>query len=406
MISERAKDTLPMETTQPCAPAGLAPHNLNAPKERTYFFWVLLISVLVWIGLAISVVGLFYVAVFGFFIWLANGLLVAYLRAEAVKVSDRQMSELAATFRSVCESLGVKRPPALYVLQSGGLLNAFATRHTGRDFVVVYSDLLEAIGPNSREMRFLLGHEIGHLKSGHILKQVLLAPGLFFPLIGPAYRRAWETSCDRYGALAAGDVNAAARGLLLLAGGRQHGPHLDVAAYTAQYTDERGFFISLHELTSTYPTLSRRVLDVLGLAQGTTPPRAPRHFAAYLLGALMPGGGAGTASPAGALVVIVMVGLLAAMAIPAFQKVRHTSEQKACFNQQRMLVAAFDQFQLESGAPAQKWTDVVGEGKIITTMPICPRQGEYNASHDEATGYTVECSVHGDHRHPPTPARP
>jgi Zn-dependent protease with chaperone function/competence protein ComGC len=394
-----------METTLPCAPAGLVPHHLNAPKERTYFRWVLLISVLAWIGLAISIVGLFYAAVLGFFFWLGHGLLVAYLRAEAVRVSERQMPELATTFRSVCEQLGIKHPPALYVLQSGGLLNAFATRHTGRDFVVVYSDLLEAIGPSSPEMRFLLGHEIGHLKSGHILKQVLLAPGLFFPLIGPAYRRAWETSCDRYGALAAGDVNAAARGLLLLAGGRQHGPQLDVAAYTAQYTDERGFFVSLHELTSTYPTLSRRVLDVLALAQGATPPRAPRHFLAYLLGALMPGGGAGSASPAGALVVIMMCGLIAAMSIPAFQKVRQASEQKVCFNNQRMMAAAFEQFQLENGAPAQKWTDVVGEGKIVATMPVCPRQGEYNASHGEDTGYTIECSVHGDHRHPP-PTQP
>lgn len=390
----------------PVAPTALGLHNLNAPKERTYFYWVLIISILAWIGLALTIVGLFYAALIGFFLWLGNGLLVAYLRAEAVKVSERQMPALAATFREVCAQLGVKNPPALYILQSGGLLNAFATRHTGRDFVVVYSDLLEAIGPASREMRFLLGHEIGHLKSGHILKQVLLAPGLFFPLIGPAYRRAWETSCDRYGALAAGDVNAAARGLLLLAGGRQHGPTLDVGAYTAQYTEERGFFVSLHELTSTYPTLTRRVIDVLALAQGTVPARAPRSGLAYLLGAFIPGGGAGSTAPAGALIMIVMIGLLAAMAIPAFQKVRETSLQKVCFNQQRMMVAAFEQFRLETGAGAERWHDVVGEGKILPQMPVCPQQGDYSASHDDEAGYVVTCTVHGDHRQAAASARP
>lgn len=387
-------------------PAGLAPGNLNAPKERTYFLGVILLSILVWTGLALTIVGLFYAVIIGGFLWFGHGLLIAYLRAEAVKVSERQMPELAATFREVCSSLGVAHPPALYVLQSGGMLNAFATRHTGRDFVVIYSDLLEALGPASREMRFLLGHEIGHLKSGHILKQVLLAPGLFCPLLGPAYRRAWETSCDRYGALASGDIASAARGLLVLAAGRQHGPKLDPGAYTAQYTDDRGFFVSLHELTSTYPTLARRVLDVLALRDGTTPPRAPRSWPAYLLAALTPGGGMGTASPANALALVVIIGLLAAMAIPAFQKVRASSIEKACFNNQRQLVAGLDQYRLEHGKGATTWSDFVGPEKIIPLMPACPQGGEYSATYSETEGYTVQCSTHGDHRHPPAPTPP
>lgn len=394
-----------MDNDTVVSPVGLSPANLNAPKEHTYFYWVVAISVLAWLALAATIVGLFYAALIGFFLWLGNGLLVAYLRAEAVKVSERQLPELAATFREVCATLGVAQPPALYILQSGGLLNAFAARHAGRDFVIVYSDLLEALGPSSGEMRFLLGHEIGHLKSKHILKQVLLAPGLFCPLAGPAYRRAWETSCDRYGALAAGDLRSAARGLLVLAGGRQHGPTLDVGSYTAQYTDERGFFISLHELTSTYPTLARRVLDVLALRDGTTPARAPRSPFAYLVAAMLPGGGAGTASPAGALVAVVMIGLLAAMAIPAFQKVRSNSIQLACFNNQRQLVAGFDQYTLEQGKKAETWDDVVGAGKLITTMPLCPANGEYSANYGDEGNAVVECSVHGDHRSPPSPAR-
>lgn len=393
-----------MDTSTVVSPAGLDRSNLNAAKERTYFIWVIALSLLLWIGLAVSIVGLFYAAMFGFFLWLGNGLLVAYLRSEGVKVGEEQLPELAATFRSVCTELGIANPPALYVVQSGGLLNAFATRHSGRNFVVVFSELLEALGPSSREMRFLLGHEIGHLKSSHILKQTLLAPGMFFPLIGPAYRRSWETSCDRYGTLAAGDVNAAARGLLVLAGGRQHGPQLNAASYTAQYSNDRGFFVSLHELTSTYPTLSRRVVDVLALRDGAAPRRAPRHPVAYLLGALMPGG-VGTASPANALVVIVMIGLLAAMAIPAFQKVRQTSQLKACHNNERILVAVLDQYRLENGKGASTWEDVVGPGKLVAQMPICPTGGEYSAKYDETEGYDIECTQHGSHRRPPEAAQ-
>ncbi|HRI82491.1 MAG TPA: M48 family metallopeptidase, partial [Opitutaceae bacterium] len=194
----------------------LSPSQLRIPKENTYFAFVLIVSLVVWVGLALTIIGIFYALFIGLFLWLGHGLLAAYLRAEAVRVSERQLPQLHATFLDVCQQLGVIRVPQLYVLQSGGLLNAFATRFAGRDFVVVYSDMLEAVGPDSPEMKFILGHEIGHLKSKHVLKQVLLAPGLFCPLLGPAYRRAWEISCDRFGAFAAQDMSGSLRAMLTL----------------------------------------------------------------------------------------------------------------------------------------------------------------------------------------------
>lgn len=120
-------------------PVGLSPQSLTVPKERQYHTWVLILSVLIWAGLAITVVGLFYAALLGFFVWLGNGLLTAHLRAEAVRVGSEQLPELDACFNDVCQRLGVTKVPALYVLQSGGALNAFVTRFAGRDFVVVYS---------------------------------------------------------------------------------------------------------------------------------------------------------------------------------------------------------------------------------------------------------------------------
>jgi hypothetical protein len=86
------------------------------------------------------------------------------------------------------------------------------------------------------------------------------------------------------------------------------------------------------------------------------------------------------------------------MAIPAFQKVRENSQRLACFNNQRQLVAAFDQYRPEKGAGAKTGDDVVGKGKFIATMPECTTQGTYSASHDKADGYTVTCSNHGKHR--------
>lgn len=393
-------------TLAPASPVGLSPQTLNVSKEKSYFKWVLMISIVAWAALALSIIGLFYAALFGCLLWLGNGLLTAYLRAEAVRVGPDQLPELDATFNEMCARLGLSHVPALYVLQSGGMLNAFATRFTGRDFVVVYSDFLEAIGPSSPEMRFVLGHEIGHIQSGHIIKQIFLAPGMFFPLIGPAYRRAWETSCDRYGAFAAQDVDASVRAMLILGGGRENGRRLNAAAFAGQHLDERGFFVSLHELTSTYPTLSRRVTDLMALHDGRVVKQPERNPLAYVFALFMPGGSASSGGPlASMLMLVVIIGMLAAMAIPAFQKVREASQAKACINNQRMLAAALDQYHLEHAAGAQTWDDIVGAGKLIATMPACLVGGTYNGNYIEGQGHRVTCTIPGHDPEAHTAAR-
>ncbi len=383
-----------MSTSIPPLPSQTIPV-LTAPKEKTYFVWVLLASMAVWLLLALSIAGLFYAVFFGVMLWFGNGLLIAHLRSEAVKVGPNQLPELHRAFEEVCSRLGLAQMPALYVVQSGGMLNAFATRFSGRDFVVVYSDFLEALGPDTPEMKFVLGHEVGHIHSRHILKQLFLAPGLFMPLIGPAYRRSWESSCDRYGAHAAQDIDASIRAMLVLTGGPGYAARLSADAFAAQHNEERGFFVSLHELTSTYPTLSRRVTDLRALRDGRPAPAPQRHVLAYLLALGMPGGNLGRGAPgAGLLVIVVMVGLMAAMAIPAFQKVRAVSQAKVCENNRRMLAAALDHYRLENNHGPRNWSEVVGAGKLVTTMPSCPLHGTYNADYDKDTGsYTVTCSA-------------
>lgn len=49
------------------------------------------------------------------------------------------------------------------------------------------------------------------------------------------------------------------------------------------------------------------------------------------------------------MIVVVIIGLLAAMAIPAFQKVRANSQDKAVLNNLRQLSSAADQYFLETG---------------------------------------------------------
>ena len=76
------------------------------------------------------------------------------------------------------------------------------------------------------------------------------------------------------------------------------------------------------------------------------------------------------------MIVVVIIGLLAAMAIPAFQKVRARSQDKAVLNNLRQLSSAADQYFLEKGV-TQVTTDVlVGTDTTQYIKQIAPVAGE------------------------------
>lgn len=60
------------------------------------------------------------------------------------------------------------------------------------------------------------------------------------------------------------------------------------------------------------------------------------------------------------MIVVVIIGILAALAIPAFQKVRKTSQDKAILNNLRQLYGAAQQYFLEVGLDTVSSTDLVG----------------------------------------------
>ena len=74
--------------------------------------------------------------------------------------------------------------------------------------------------------------------------------------------------------------------------------------------------------------------------------------------------------------VIVTTGLLSAMAIPAFQKVRASSQEKAVLNNLRQLGAAADQYFLETGKTVCGYRDLVGPEPKKFIKGIAPVAGE------------------------------
>lgn len=68
------------------------------------------------------------------------------------------------------------------------------------------------------------------------------------------------------------------------------------------------------------------------------------------------------------MIVVVIIGLLAAMAIPAFQKVRQSSQDKAVLNNARQLSAGADQYFLENGVSSVASADLVGADKYVKAV--------------------------------------
>lgn len=104
------------------------------------------------------------------------------------------------------------------------------------------------------------------------------------------------------------------------------------------------------------------------------------------------------------MIVVVIIGLLAAMAIPAFNKVRETSQAKTCVNNLRQIASAKDQWALETGAASTATPttdDLVGLEKYIKGPPACPRSGTYGFG---AVNANPTCSVGDPHILPGTAA--
>jgi len=70
------------------------------------------------------------------------------------------------------------------------------------------------------------------------------------------------------------------------------------------------------------------------------------------------------------MIVVVIIGLLAAMAIPAFQKVRTSSQDKAVLNNARQLAAAADQYFLENGVSTCAQTSLVGASNYVKALNL------------------------------------
>jgi len=88
------------------------------------------------------------------------------------------------------------------------------------------------------------------------------------------------------------------------------------------------------------------------------------------------------------MIVVVIIGLLAAMAIPAFQKVRVASQDKAVMNNARQMAAAADQYYLENGATTAASSNLVGATSYVKALNTVASE-TYPANYTQAITITI-----------------
>lgn len=294
-------------------------------NEKPLFAISIVIGVLVWLAVVAGTLGavLIYVLMFFIIYLFAQSAFIAHLRGNTVELSESQFPDLYQQYREACDRLQITQVPAAYLMMSDGILNALATRFLRRHYVVLYSSVVEALRSRPEALRFYFGHELAHIKRGHLTLGWLKAPASVLPLLGAAYRRAQEYTCDLHGLAASHSREDALAALAVLGTGGERLAQVDVQQFADQQRYTSGFWMSYHELTSDYPWLCKRLAHIAQVSNGDRAARreykAPsRNFLAGLLAAFTPrlgllgGGGA-------ILVMVAIIGVLAAIAIPAYQ---------------------------------------------------------------------------------------
>ena len=188
-------------------------------------------------------------------------------QANAVRVGPTQFPRLNALYTDVLTSLDWPERPELFVSQTP-FVNAGAFG-VERPFIVINSGALKLLDDD--EMRTLLGHELGHIMSGHalyhtILIIILFVSANFLPfltslVLAPVrfallewYRKS-ELSSDRAGLLASQDPTASMRMFLKMAGGGDL-QEMDLDTYLQQakeYEESGGALDRMFKILNTLP---------------------------------------------------------------------------------------------------------------------------------------------------------
>lgn len=192
------------------------------------------------------------------------------LLGSAVRVGPRQYPRIHELLAECAQELHIAMP-TLYVSQNNAQINAGTYGTENDSFILLNSLTVDRLTDD--ELRFVIGHECGHIQNSHVTYQTALhfltqASGVFVGwIVTPATLalRAWsrraEITCDRAGAICCRDADVALRTLVKMAGGTEKMlEQIDIDDYLGQLEDIRGSGVGrVSEYLRSHPYLPKRV---------------------------------------------------------------------------------------------------------------------------------------------------
>ena len=263
---------------------------IQSKRENVYFFISLLLSIFIYAAAIVSIIGIAIAITIFIILLFTNAIMLGSIRGNGVRIHERQFPDVYERVQVLAKEMELKKVPDVFVIQSEGALNAFATRFFGRDMVVLYSEVFEmAREQGQEELDFIIAHELAHVKRRHVWKNLLILPAGFIPFLSEAYSRSCEYTCDRHAAFTIQNAAAAKRTLTLLGIGKKTYLEVNEDAYREQIATETNAVVWLSEMLSTHPRLPKRIQSIEQFAQGDSKFYEPDHGKIVLGATLMIG---------------------------------------------------------------------------------------------------------------------
>lgn len=103
------------------------------------------------------------------------------------------------------------------------------------------------------------------------------------------------------------------------------------------------------------------------------------------------------------MIVVAIIGILAAIAIPNIAKNRNEAQRKTCIANMRLIATSGENWRTENKMAliGDNWkTKLIGSDNYIKTEPICPNGGTYTVEvSEESEEVLVACSLAESKKH-------
>lgn len=180
---------------------------------------------------------------------------------DGVEITAKQFGEVHDQYADLAKEMGIKVLPRLYVVNGNGTLNAFASKCTVRKaFVVIYSDIVDLLYEHGdmNGVRFVLAHELGHVKMKHVaIWRFVLNVIPNYLWIGRSVTRAQEYTADR---VAMQYAPEGAPSIMALFAGKRLYRRVNIEEYFNSFDNHKiGFWARVSNIISTHPQGHRRV---------------------------------------------------------------------------------------------------------------------------------------------------